>query len=157
MGETPDISFDLAVHTVELVLEQCGARGNGPVVLRRYLDAAEAEITRLRSELKMWHAKVGEFSRAFEAQRAELEKARAWQGMESAPRNRPIIVRTATGRIVKVKWTVLDGDSAGWGTPEEDDPHPNCWDDGFCWASNSDEEPSDPPASWIEMPKGEKP
>jgi hypothetical protein len=51
MAETPDISFDLAVHTVELVLEQCSARGNGPVVLRRYLDAAEAEITRLRSEL----------------------------------------------------------------------------------------------------------
>lgn len=52
MPETPEISFDLAVHTVELVLEQCGARGNGPVVLRRYLDAAEAEISRLRSELE---------------------------------------------------------------------------------------------------------
>lgn len=41
------------------------------------LQLAKAEITRLRSELAMWHGKVGEFAKAFEAQRSELERARA--------------------------------------------------------------------------------
>ncbi|WBT40123.1 hypothetical protein [Hyphomicrobium sp. DMF-1] len=41
------------------------------------LQLAKAEITRLRSELTMWHGKVGEFAKAFEAQRSELERARA--------------------------------------------------------------------------------
>jgi len=75
-----------------------------------------------------------------------------WQPMDAAPRSRPIIVLTKAGRIIKAKWVRLDDDNAGWGTPEEDDPRPRCWDDGFCWASNSDEEPSDPPICWIEIP-----
>jgi Lar family restriction alleviation protein len=75
-----------------------------------------------------------------------------WLSIECAPKTRPIIGKTAAGRIVKAKWVRLDDDNAGWGTPEEDDPRPNCWDDGFCWASNSDELPSDPLVAYIEMP-----
>lgn len=76
----------------------------------------------------------------------------AWIPIDHAPKSRPIIGKTAAGRIVKAKWVRLDDDTAGWGTPEEDDPRPNCWDDGFCWASNSDEMPSDPLVAYIEMP-----
>jgi hypothetical protein len=79
-------------------------------------------------------------------------EADGWHDMALAPRTRAIIVKTAAGRILKVKWVIIGDDAQGWGVPEEDDPHPNCWDDGFCWASNSDEEPSDPPVGWIEMP-----
>lgn len=85
--------------------------------------------------------------------RNESKNSKRWQTMENAPRTRPIVAQTEQGRIVKAKWVQLDDDNAGWGTPEEDDPHPKCWDDGFCWASNSDGEPSDPPVLWIEMPQ----
>jgi hypothetical protein len=74
-----------------------------------------------------------------------------WQPMETAPRTRPIVVETAAGRVFKAKWVVIGDDATGWGTVEEDDPRPTCWTDGFCWASNADEEPSDPPVRWHEL------
>jgi hypothetical protein len=75
-----------------------------------------------------------------------------WRDISTAPHTRPIIVKTAAGRIFKAKWVIIGDDAVGWGTPEEDDPRPSCWHSGFCWASNEDEEPSDPPVGWIEMP-----
>ena len=80
-----------------------------------------------------------------------------WMDMADAPRTRPIIVLTAGGRIIKAKWVIIGDDAVGWGTPDEDDPHPNCWHTGFCWASNEDEEPSDPPVGWIEIPSASPP
>lgn len=50
------------------------------------LQLAKAEITRLRSELKMWHGKVGEFAKALEAQRSELDKARIPEGWQLVPK-----------------------------------------------------------------------
>jgi hypothetical protein len=98
------------------------------------LNSAWDEIERLRTLLSSSRGEQG------------------WLAIENAPKTRPIIGKTAAGRIVKAKWVRLDDDNAGWGTPEEDDPRPNCWNDGFCWASNSDEQPSDPLVAYIEMP-----
>lgn len=80
-----------------------------------------------------------------------LSKRAGWLDIASAPLDRQIIVQTRSGHIFKAKWVRLDDETAGWGTMEEGDLHPICWDNGFCWAINSDEEPSDPPVAWIEI------
>ena len=103
------------------------------------IERLEAEITRLRSASQAGGVPAG------------------WMDMADAPRTRPIIVLTAGGRIIKAKWVIIGDDAVGWGTPDEDDPHPNCWHTGFCWASNEDEEPSDPPVGWIEIPSASPP
>lgn len=71
-----------------------------------------------------------------------------WYPMTDAPRDRPILVFTNAGHVVKCAWTVIGDDAEGWGTVSEDDLRPNSWTDGFCWASNEDEEPSDEPIAW---------
>ena len=75
-----------------------------------------------------------------------------WLTMDSAPRNRHIIVLTEAGSVVRVHWTWIGDDASGWGAVTEDE-HPRCWTDGFCWASNEDGEPSDPPVLWTYVPR----
>lgn len=80
-----------------------------------------------------------------------------WQDISTAPRTRPIIVETERGRVFRAQWTVLGDDAVGWGTVNEDDPCPKCWTDGFCWASNEDEEESDKPIRWCELTRSPQP
>ncbi|MDE2471923.1 MAG: hypothetical protein KGL35_25150, partial [Bradyrhizobium sp.] len=60
--------------------------------------------------------------------------------MDTAPRDRHIIVLTECGSVVRAMWVVLGDDAQGWGCVTEGE-HPACWTDGFCWASNENEEP----------------
>ncbi|WP_420104117.1 hypothetical protein [Bosea sp. (in: a-proteobacteria)] len=82
----------------------------------------------------------------------------AAQPMASAPLDRPIILITFSGFVVKAKW-VPSGfedaemrDGGAWVAAEETQ-HPPCWSEGACWASNADEMPSDPPIGWLPMPQ----
>jgi len=80
-----------------------------------------------------------------------------WEPIETAPSDTPVIVITAEGRIFKAiyKPGVAEneqGSCGAWCTVEETDPHPACWTDGMCWASNEDGVPSDAPAGWLPAP-----
>jgi len=80
-----------------------------------------------------------------------------WKPIETAPSDTPVIVITAEGRIFKAiyKPGVAEneqGSCGAWCTVEETDPHPACWTDGMCWASNEDGVPSDAPAGWLPAP-----
>jgi len=76
-----------------------------------------------------------------------------WEPIETAPKDGTIIeVETAGGAKVLASWhgglVGEDGlDAAGW---HATDGHPDCWDDGVCWASNANGEPSDKPIKWRE-------
>lgn len=77
-----------------------------------------------------------------------------WLDPSIAPHNRPVIVITQRGRIFKAKIADI-GDAEfnwSWATAEEDDPVPNCWTDGVCWDVNGDEERSDWPVGWMDIP-----
>lgn len=95
------------------------------------IKAAHVEITRLRAELE----------------------ARDWKPIDTAPRQQGahIGLLTAAGSLVRAHWIDLDGETSGWGAVTEGE-HPSCWTDGFCWLLNADNEPSDPPLYWIELP-----
>ncbi len=78
-----------------------------------------------------------------------------WQPIETAPRDRPIIIITRGGHPVRVHRVCVeceDGPGWTWGTMEEMDPCPACWTDGTCWELNEDEEESDPPVWWCDLP-----
>ena len=80
-----------------------------------------------------------------------------WKPIASAPRNGDTVAAlTKGGRLVKVYWCVdfVETDSGPcsvWVAAGEGQ-HPDCWDDGVCWETNGDGEPSDPPVLWCPMP-----
>lgn len=98
------------------------------------------------------HEMLIECSKRLALSRHPLPLEGGWQPIETAPRNRPVAGLTRAGKLVKMDWTMLGDDAVGWGAVDEDE-HPSCWTDGFCWASNSDGEPSDPPVMWAELPR----
>jgi len=86
-----------------------------------------------------------------------------WQPIDTAPRDgRPIQARIKGERKPRViSWEVIEGgneDGTGWvfgwmidpSDPNEDSP-PASWDDGYCWAINSDDEPSAQPTHWMPL------
>ncbi len=75
-----------------------------------------------------------------------------WRDISTAPKDRPVIVRTERGRVFRAMWTYVCEEAVGWGAVEEDDPRPKCWTDGFCWRVNEDEEESDKPTHWVDLP-----
>lgn len=77
-----------------------------------------------------------------------------WEPIETAPRDNKtaIIVLTETGRIFKATYRFCvseneHGECDAW-CVDEDDPRPDCWTEGLCWAENEDGNPSDQPAYW---------
>jgi hypothetical protein len=85
-----------------------------------------------------------------------------WSTMDSAPDLTFVIVRTKTGYVFKAKYEHNiasgpdEGSCDGW-VVGDGDLHPPCWTDGVCWASNEDEEPSDPPVGWMPLPAAAPP
>ncbi|PZU95595.1 MAG: hypothetical protein DI527_00875 [Chelatococcus sp.] len=79
-----------------------------------------------------------------------------WNDIESAPRDRPAILLTFQGHVVKAAWqtgfTDENGRDTGAWCATEEGQHPPCWSEGVCWASNEDESPSDPPVAWLPFP-----
>jgi hypothetical protein len=75
-----------------------------------------------------------------------------WQPIETAPRDGThIAIVTEGGHVLKAHYGDID-DFCAWLASEEDQ-HPISWDDGVCWAENSDYMPSDPPKWWMPMPE----
>lgn len=78
-----------------------------------------------------------------------------WHVMSCAPTDgTPILIETIGGAFLKAHWdgSFTDGESEPTGAwVAENEHHPKCWTDGVCWASNEDEEPSDPPKFWQQL------
>ena len=75
-----------------------------------------------------------------------------WAPMQEAPTDRPIQVRTAGGYILKAQLFggFIDSDEndcSCWCAVDVGTAPPS-WTDDVCWASNEDEQPSDPPVAW---------
>lgn len=65
--------------------------------------------------------------------------------------DRIVAVLTEGGQAVVAAWGNPTGEGACWYAPNEDE-HPSCWHQGICWEVNEDEEPSDHPKWWAELP-----
>lgn len=74
-----------------------------------------------------------------------------WQPIETAPKTGESIILRAGKWRFEAQWTHLDGDTCGWAASYEGE-HPPCWCDGFCWGSNSNEQPSLRPTHWKPLP-----
>jgi hypothetical protein len=74
-----------------------------------------------------------------------------WQSIDSAPTNTPVVVLTEGLQSVVAVYMAFDETKLAWQAHVEGN-HPACWTDGVCWASNEDNEPSDPPKWWAPMP-----
>lgn len=68
------------------------------------------------------------------------------------PLETPVIVTMDDGTEFRaMRIIVFDGerDCWAWATADEFEPSaPECWDDGVCWASNSEHKPSRQPVAW---------
>lgn len=78
-----------------------------------------------------------------------------WQDIATAPYEREVIVGTQDGVFFRA--TLHPNASMDENEKECDQwvattIHPDCWTDGACWANNADEEPSDQPIRWTEIP-----
>ncbi len=83
-----------------------------------------------------------------------------WRSIESAPPMVDVLVQTAGGCVFKAHLSPgaaedENGPCDAWCAAYEG-VHPKCWTDGICWASNEDEEPSDPPVRWRAAPPAEE-
>jgi hypothetical protein len=75
----------------------------------------------------------------------------SWQPIETAPKDGThVALVTRGGSVVRAEWQ----DTNDWNTwvATNEGEHPLSWDDGVCWAFNSDNEPSDPPIAWMPLP-----
>lgn len=79
------------------------------------------------------------------------------QPIETAPKDgTAILVQTVARAFLIARW------ENGFQSPEDEpcqcwvevfeETAPKSWTDGVCWARNEDDEPSDPPVSWIAVP-----
>lgn len=82
----------------------------------------------------------------------------AWQPMSTAPTDRPIEVKVKGYRYPRVVELVpVEGDDAetetwAWACMSDDENDwPRGWDDGICWAVNSDGVESPQPTGWREV------
>jgi len=83
----------------------------------------------------------------------EAERDRAWQPIETAPRDgTAIAIVTRGGWVFKAQWWFIDADIGYAWVCSEEGTAPPSWTDGQCWALNEDNEPSDPPAYWMPLP-----
>lgn len=81
-----------------------------------------------------------------------------WRDISTAPLDGTMIaILTQGGQLVKAsygyEYESNEGPVGGWAALDYE-PHPSCWTDGVCWASNADGEPSDQPALWRPLPAG---
>ena len=64
----------------------------------------------------------------------------------------PVIVTMDDGtefRAMRIWVEDGEGGCPAWATCDEYEPNaPPCWDDGICWASNADGQPSRAPVAW---------
>lgn len=81
-----------------------------------------------------------------------------WQPIETAPRDGTAFQARIPGHgsdnIIAAVDGLLDGDGSdcwAWGFVEDQEP-PDCWDDGICWATNSDGVASVRPTHWKPLP-----
>lgn len=80
-----------------------------------------------------------------------------WQDIATAPRDgRPFQARIegyGDDNIISWQWGLRDDedrDCGGWAYMEGEPPQ--CWTDGWCWASNEDGKPSARPTHWLPPP-----
>jgi hypothetical protein len=106
--------------------------GCNPNVVGREKDV---EITRLRSENEALKEALRPFFDGFSYD----------PGYSDLDNEQPITVRLQLGDWRRARRVLAALSKATGGSHEQGD-------DGFCWASNSDEEPSDPLVAYIEMP-----
>jgi hypothetical protein len=68
------------------------------------------------------------------------------------PLEQPVIVTMHDGTEFVAVRIIVRGeteDYAVWATSDEYEPNcPECWDDGVCWGSNSNGQPSRKPVAW---------
>jgi len=78
-----------------------------------------------------------------------------WKEIDTAPRDGTTVQARIPGHgednliaFVYIGDCGVDGGEAyGWAFTSEQEP-PSCWTDGYCWASNEDEQPSIQPTHW---------
>lgn len=83
-----------------------------------------------------------------------------WQPMETAPRDRCIVVLLENNVTTGFVWWESgffdeDGKECGTWAWAEDSP-PDCWTDGYCWEVNEDLERSMQPIGWRELTEEER-
>lgn len=79
-----------------------------------------------------------------------------WLPIETAPKDGTVIMLQTSGRhILAARWESgfinSDEEPCNCWVEAYEDTAPESWTDGVCWASNEDEEPSDPPIRWAPM------
>ena len=79
-----------------------------------------------------------------------------WQPIDTAPFDTPIVVVTRGGSVLKAQTAYGIADEGYVWIAVNKDEHPCCWDDGVCWATNSDYEESDPPMWWVPLPVSQR-
>ena len=85
-------------------------------------------------------------------------RARAWQPIETAPRDGTAIQARIPGHGSDnvIAWThnlvgLCDEEDGGWSFVEDQEP-PHDWTDGVCWGLNEDGVPSTQPTAWKPLP-----
>lgn len=86
------------------------------------------------------------------SQAAEIARM-GWQGIESAPFDKPVLVLTGNGEIVRARLNVIQDQETEWNQWQaEGEVYPDDWSDGATWGSNTEAQPSDMPTHWTALP-----
>lgn len=76
----------------------------------------------------------------------------AWRPASELPEiGVDVVVFTEGGRAMMARRELLDSETVCWQATFEGE-HPSCWDDGVCWETNADNQPSDRPVMWTTKP-----